>query len=293
MNCKQCNLTNDDNAKFCKGCGENLILETNSNSKNSNNNKNQKEENKAVVSNNDKVSATENNTTIAEITENNEQTNNNDKIDFVGIIIGMITKPATTIKNLLNKFDNINFSGIIAGIVVIVGVLSRLFNLIFSTVVYRTWSSRDGYSSYKLDFDRLENFKFLTNFFDSLVGYALIIASITCIYYMISLILKQDIKFSKLLGITSLSLIPVIIFSSVLSPVLTIIYSNFGIICSLAGLIFTGILLHEEINNLLTFDDDKKIFINTLNLTITAIISTLIIIEFFTIISIEDLALFF
>lgn len=268
MNCNKCNFQNDKDAKFCQGCGANLTIDSNKNIAQESNEKN-----------------------VEKVVETKKTTSNNSSNEnYISMIIGIITKPITTINTLGNKIDEINFSGIIAGIVILIGVISRLFKLIFTTVVYRNWSVWDGYSGYKVDFDRLEDFKFFSNFFDSLVAFSLIIGCIAGIYYIISLILKQDIKFPKLLAITSLALIPIFAFTYILSPILTLIYAQLGLVSSLIGFLFTGILLHEVINNLLTLDDDKKILINTICLTIVSIVSTIISVEFLLGISISDLS---
>lgn len=231
-----------------------------------------------------------NNTQEIEIIDIEENTSiENKKINSIGnfiqtkflqilnFLLGIFIKPNTTIERIDSKLDNYFYTFIGLILFFISSSLLTIFNLIFDIVVYREISLIEDSSSLHIDFSRINNFPFLSTIIDSIICFSLIILVITITYYIVSLTQKKQISFSRLIAISTISLIPFIFLSFFISPLLGLINNNLETYITFAGLIYSYLILFIQTNNLFKLKGDNKILINFFSLLIITILSNIII----------------
>ena len=121
-----------------------------------------------------------------------------------------------------------------------------------------------------------ENLKDLN--YIKLIGQNLLVCAIgifvlSGIYFLANLIIKKDVKFSKFLAIVSTTIIPVAIASLIISPLISMIFAELGIVVNIIGVIYSLIMLLGLIDNVVGLDNkDIKIYYHTACLSTFVII---------------------
>lgn len=301
MNCQNCGMSNDVNAKFCVKCGSSLgnvqpqILqqvpaetETLFQSDGVNNSVNQG----VSVPTSQSADSVQSVNTATVMTPNVSEpvvntvplqqgssvsTNVNAEVtaipfgQYFFIMLAVILKPFTTFKEELKKFSSFKNSAIITALVSGLVAIIRLVVSMISAVVVKNydWSS----ASYKTTFvwDNLKNisyFKILGRSFLIFLGIIIVVAAV---YYIASLIAKKQTSFSRLLGVSALSMVPVVVCSLVLSPILSLIWDKLTVPVILIGVVYTLIILYEGMNSEVSLDGDAKYYLNLICFSILGI----------------------
>ena len=99
-----------------------------------------------------------------------------------------------------------------------------------------------------------------------------IILAISGIYYIGSLIIKKEIKFPRMLGITSITIIPALACILILAPVLSFIYIPLGIGITIVGILYTILVLNEIISNEISLKGNLKLYFNLIVISILLMI---------------------
>lgn len=252
--CPNCGITNLVNAKFCIKCGANLEV---NNVNDMNNNMDSQIQNNDVVNNN---------------FSNNQNNNTNQvggKLDYIKCLLGSFLKPFDTYKNNETALCEIKNSSILAAIVVGIMTVLSLLSTMLSAVRYKSYFS--GEVTWK--WDRLGDVEYFKVIGLGLLVYAGIIAAIAGVYYLASLVIKKEAKFSSLVGVASISIVPFAICSLLVSPVLSMIYSPLGAAITIIGFIYTLVTLIELINETVIIDDkNTRIYYHLVCLSIVIIV---------------------
>lgn len=177
-------------------------------------------------------------------------------------ILNTIIKPVSITKEELSIFDDFKASGITAVLVTVLATVIFLIKTIIGIVRVQNYSD----NKYTWNWDMLKYFDFFKYLGTMLLVFAGIIVLLAGTYYVASLIIKKKTKFQKLLALCAISILPVIISTTILSPILTKIYLPLGLITSGAGIIYTIVILFEHVNKELSLDDDKKVYVNLASL---------------------------
>ncbi len=243
MKCPRCGTDILNGSTFCVKCGANLkeILNMNNNINNAPINE--------QVSNSTFVE-TPNTTNISNVS-----------LNYLMYIIAILLKPIKCFKEEESKLNNSKTSVILALVVSILMTIANLIGTILATVRVSSYSYLKGYT-YSWEWDNLKEIKWLEligkNFLIS-VG---IILAITLVFYFASLVIKKNLSFIKSLSISATSLIPIILGAMILSPILNIIWNPLGVIATVAGLVYSLIILYELMNSEFNLESDKKIYFN-------------------------------
>lgn len=252
--CPNCGITNLVNAKFCIKCGANL------------------EVNNVNDMNNNMDSQIQNNDVVNNIFSNNQNNNTNQvggKLDYIKCLLGSFLKPFDTYKNNETALCEIKNSSILAAIVVGIMTVLSLLSTMLSAVRYKSYFS--GEVTWK--WDRLGDVEYFKVIGLGLLVYAGIIAAIAGVYYLASLVIKKEAKFSSLVGVASISIVPFAICSLLVSPVLSMIYSPLGAAITIIGFIYTLVTLIELINETVIIDDkNTRIYYHLVCLSIVIIV---------------------
>lgn len=260
--CPNCGITNLINAKFCIKCGANLEV---NNVNDMNNNMNNQIQNNDVVNNN--INQTQNNNF-----SNNQNNNTNQvggKLDYVKCLLGSFLKPFDTYKNNENALSEIKNSSILAAIVVGIMTVLSLLSTMLSAVRYKSYFS--GEVTWK--WDRLGDVEYFKVIGLGLLVYAGIIAAIAGVYYLATLVIKKETKFSSLVGVAAMSIVPFAICSLLVSPILSMIYSPLGAAATIIGFVYTLVTLIELVNETVIIDNkNTRIYYHLTCLSIVIIV---------------------
>jgi len=254
--CPQCGMTNASNTKFCIKCGTRLqpdamevpqvaTVEV--------------EQNVTPVAPqetfNNNVNSQFNN--VQQPIYNNVSTNvqpaptATGKFNFFQYIIGAVLKPFDRFKKEeenLSSFKNVGIlSLIVVGFMTIIGLITTMINTVRVTSF---WTDEVEWV-----WENLKEIEYFKVIGQSLLIYAGVLLAISGIYFLASLVIKKEAKFPKLLGATVTAFIPFAIATSILSPLLSLIYSPLGLVVTIVGFIYTLVILLELINELIKIEN--------------------------------------
>lgn len=284
--CPNCKQIGQPNTKFCINCGTELVLSVVSQP-------NQPQMQQSVQQAQPQMQYQEQ-TQYQQNTQMNNYGQPNQNImknqpkpkngfNYFKYIINAIIKPHSNFKENENKMDLksvLILSSIVSGIMTLFKLLLTMFS---SVRIVSTFSDNTTWV-----WENLKNIKYFKIIFSNFFAYVIFIFLIASVYYIASLIVKKEIKFSKLTKIAITAFIPVGLTLSILAPILSLISSYIGLVIYITGIIYSLIILLELINDEITFDKkDLKIYFHTICLTI--VMSAIIII--FYLLMVKALAL--
>lgn len=280
MNCPNCGTLNKEGSNFCIKCGQKLMSEGVNNVVSTETNvdiKTLTENNNVSNLNIQNINdvKTQNN-----LIENNTMQNNNlqndstanssvnqdaVKISFIGyffIIVAVILKPFTSLKEELHKFDGFKNSAILSLIISGMATIMNLLSKMWFIVRVREYSWEKGRYITSWVWGNLKNIEYIEVIAKNFLIYLGTIVVVAVIYYLGSLIIKKQVNFSRLLGISALALTPLLICSLVLSPLLSMILSELMIPIIIIGVVYTMVIFYEGINNELLLEGNIKYYFN-------------------------------
>lgn len=302
--CPKCGMINDSNAKFCVKCGIGLQSNTgripqvaamgveqnvphatqqsiyNSNVTSQVNNTQQPTYNSNTTSQvNNTQQPTYNSNVTSQVRNIQQPTATNfstvqtkavatKKFNFFQYIIGAVLKPFDNFKKHEENLSNLKTTGVLALIVVgfmtIIGLITTMINAVRVTSF---WTNE-----VKWVWDNLKEIKYFKVIGQNLLVYAGILLAISGIYFLACLVIKKETKFSKLLGATVTAFIPFALATSILSPLLSLIYSPLGICITLVGFIYTLLIILELMNDLIKIENKNiKLYFHLVCLSILII----------------------
>ncbi|MCI8446682.1 MAG: zinc-ribbon domain-containing protein [Bacilli bacterium] len=269
MICSNCGTQNAEESKFCIKCGNQLQM-----------NYSQTEQNMNMINNEQPVIVQTQNYQQQNISVNN--LNNSKKIklsigEYFHIIFSTILKPSTTFKEKLNEFENIKNSIVIALIISCIATLVTLVKTMISAVrVTSYWSNE-----VKWVWENLKEIKYIQVIGQTFLIYLGIIFVVACVYYIAGLVVKKQPNFSRLLGVTAISVVPMLLCALLLSPLLTMIYAPLGVGVTIFGAVYTLIIIYETINNEILLEGNAKYYFNLICLSILIVAGYYIYMKFF------------
>ena len=243
INCPNCGKPNTPQSKFCVNCGNVL------------NNNNQPQSENVNQTTDNIPNANVNNTQTSGNQTSSANTNN---LNFIKYIIGILLRPLKSFNEEENKLSDTKNSIILA---LIVTVSMTLLNLIH-TIIYTVRVSSYLNSTTSWDFSNLNNINYIQVIGKNFIIYACIILAITVVFYLGSLIIKKQMNIIKNLGIVATSMIPLVLGSMILSPILGAIWIPLGVIVTVVSAIYSVLILLELMNKELQLVGDVKIYFN-------------------------------
>ena len=252
MKCKNCGHENELTSRYCIKCGVEIAktqIEENASRQEESVNESQKQEYIKPV---------------------NKPKQAKD-INYLMLLKSILLTPITAIKANVDKFNNMKFS--ILFTVIISGVITviKFLTSIFSVLINKKYNWLTGERSISWNWEAIKKIKWFEIINKNLFFYVGVLLAIAAVYYLSSLIVKKNASFQRLLGIASISIIPMIILTFVISPIMGIISSTLGFLISVVGIIYTILLLIDGINRELKFEDeDARLYTNLICLCILA-----------------------
>jgi len=200
--------------------------------------------------------------------------------EYFKIIGNVFIKPFSIIKENSEMLCDIRNSGLLVGIVVVVVTILNLIKQMFNAVYQRSFNFWEGEYETEIDFSNLGDLEYFSIIGKNLLVWLAIIAIIAGVYFIASLILKKQTNFSKLLGISAISIVPFMACLFIVSPILGIIHYLLSIIVIVAGFIYTFLILYEAMNKEVELYENKKGFVNLICLTVILSTSLYLYMEF-------------
>lgn len=199
-------------------------------------------------------------------------------IVLIGLLLGAFFRPGTTIKDKTKVFTKtksglhiyISFSTLILIAFMVSNVINGCFNKIYdiNTGTYNT----------SLDFTRLSTVNYLNLL---VIGFLLsfgIIMLVTLVYYIASFITNRGLTFGRYLTIITLCLLPFLICTCLVAPIVSIPSYYLGIVLTLFGIVYSFIIIITILNDVLTFKNtNQKIMYHAILLSIIFVIVGIII----------------
>ncbi len=197
------------------------------------------------------------------------------KIPAVSFILSVFKNPVTGVKKGIVGYSDFNNSWLLP---VIAAGTYTVFNLIFA--IFRTVSrpaSLFGTKKAGLDFSLLNKFDWFQNTIGNFLIVLATIAAIAGIYYLAGLIMKKnELNYFRLVTIVSVASFGWILTTTLISPLLLNVSAPIAGAIGYAGMIFSGLVVYEAMNQELELKGDKKILVNIIITAIIALAITLI-----------------
>ncbi len=243
MNCFKCGTVNVNGAKFCSVCGCSLDGNVNPGGTFSSN-----------------LNYPNGNGMPSNVGQINP-TLNLGVSNFLKMFGSLFLKPVTTLeknKELFSVFKN-SFLGVL--LVSFIATIGTLFTTMMNAVIVKSVSFL-GKSSTSFEWGNLSDLNYIQIILKNFFLYFAVIFGIGLIFYLASLVVKKPGNFSKFLGISVISLSPILLSVSFLSPIGTQIFSYLGTLVALAGGVFSLLLLYEGMNQELNLQGNGKFYCN-------------------------------
>ncbi len=182
-------------------------------------------------------------------------------------IIEIIKMPVTTIIEQSKKEDI--KKGAIKGLILsailsLISIISTFFNIIKSVTKDSFWfGERTSSEVWELRWKKIEDAKLFSGFFKQILVYAIVIAIIALILYIIAKLLKSQKEYSETLSMTN-SIFILFGIGMLVNVILGLIYAPLGIIVTLMINIYAILsLIHAFKESLDTVDVNQLVLVST------------------------------
>ncbi len=199
----------------------------------------------------------------------------------LNMIIGIIIKPATTMKDNAKKYKKMFNSLTITFWVGILSIVLCLAGRIVAGCFSHTQDAISGASKISLDFSGLTSIdNYVPYLLVTLVLGIIAIFIVSLVYYCSSFINSKGVHMGTYFAIGTLSMVPVIVVFTIVHPIVSILSSGIALLLLIFSIIYTLIILFTGMNEVLKFKTgDGRLIYNAINI---AIIFTIMVFIFST-----------
>ena len=192
----------------------------------------------------------------------------------IGIIIGMILMPGTTIVENAKKFRSMSKAISITIWVSLISLVATAVTRLIVGAFAKNYNAVTGAYSIYLDFSNVFNFDNYIEYLVITVFVAIIaVAVLSLVYYGSSFLNSKGVRYGTYLVVSNLSLIPLIATVSVIYPVCNLLSGYLGIAVLVFASLYSMITLLMGMNAVLKFTTvNKEILYHVLNLSLAIII---------------------
>ena len=265
MNCSNCGYYNNTESKFCVKCGQSLALSVDVNSLGAASNVQMPINNVGVVDK--QVNIQPQSPEVLSVSNNSKV----EIMDLFKLVFSFITKPFTATQEKMGMISEIKNSVLITVIVSLIATLINLVKSMISAVVVKDFDWYAGTYKTTVQMANLGKLNYLQLIGKTLIIIIASIAFIAAVYYIVSLIIKKQPSFAKILGISALCVTPVLGAVLLFAPILSLIWSLLYMPVVIIGFVYTFILMYEGTNNEIALDGNVKYYFNLICLSIILI----------------------
>ena len=272
MICPNCGQQNMEGSNFCIKCGKSISMTTSASFQN--NGSQNVHLNTGVP--------------VQEVVPKNTKSNSSIPIkSFFHSILKVFVKPFSAIKEEVDKYVVLKNSFLLSLILSLFAVAFSLVQAMIRAVVVTSYSIFEG-SKTTWVWENLKDVKYLEIVGKNLLLYLGIILGIAAVYYVASMLIKKQVNFSRLLGISALSVVPVYLGILVISPIVSLIYAPLGMVVTIISGVYTFLIFYEAINEEIPLEKEKKFYFHLLCISIVVVIIYFVYMKFFVASSISE-----
>lgn len=272
MICPNCGQQNMEGSNFCIKCGKSISMTTSASFQN--NGSQNVHLNTGVP--------------VQEVVPKNTKSNSSIPIkSFFHSILNVFVKPFSAIKEEVDKYVVLKNSFLLSLILSLFAVAFSLVQAMIRAVVVTSYSIFEG-SKTTWVWENLKDVKYLEIVGKNLLLYLGIILGIAAVYYVASMLIKKQVNFSRLLGISALSVVPVYLGILVISPIVSLIYAPLGMVVTIISGVYTFLIFYEAINEEIPLEKEKKFYFHLLCISIAVVIIYFVYMKFFVASSISE-----
>ena len=196
----------------------------------------------------------------------------------VGMMLGMIVKPGTTIINNSKKYRSLSKALVVTLWVSVISIILCMAARIVVGMFSVSYNSVTGASSVKLTFGNIFNLDNYTPYL--LVAFLMSFGAISIaslIYYASSFLNSKGVHMGTYFMVSSLAMVPIIIGVLVLYPIVSIFSQYAALLVLVFTFLYTLISFFIGMNEVLVFGNiDKRILYNVINLSIIFMIIVIV-----------------
>jgi len=179
-------------------------------------------------------------------------------LNYIMYIITFLLKPFKTFSEEEEKLSDTKTSFILALIVSTSMTVINLITTMLNTVRQVSYYSKEV----TWEWGNLKELNYLELIGKNFLIYSGIILAIAAVFYVGSLIIKKEIKFTKMLSLSATSIIPAVVCAMFISPIAGLIWNQLSMPITIIGLVYTFIIIYELMNRELGLDGDIKLYFN-------------------------------
>ena len=202
-------------------------------------------------------------------------------IDLFNYIKNFFLNPSETFKKESDKISNVKLSFIFVAFTSLIAVLANLIKTVFTYIIVTKTYLGNWETKTTIVWENIKDLNFIELIFKNFFIYALVIIVIASVFYLANLVIKKEMTFSKSLVIASAGIIPLILCSFIIAPILSVLYSPLAVV-SLFGIVIsislTAFLYNEELKLL----GNIKLIYNTICFMILVLIVYIILTNMLT-----------
>ncbi len=200
-------------------------------------------------------------------------------VHYFSIIGKFLGRPISTIQEQINNFT-MKDSAITMGLISIIAVLLNFIVQAINTIKETTIDWNNGGTTIEWNFENLKELNYIDILLKNWAYTLIVILVLTIIYYVVALFARRKIKIYPILGLISLSILPTVVTTFVLFPIIGEFSPLIAIIILIIGFVYSNLILILGTNEIVGFEKlDSKIYYQLVCAILISIIVCLILSE--------------
>lgn len=200
-------------------------------------------------------------------------------VHYFSMIGKFLGRPISTIQEQVNNFT-MKDSAIIMVLTSIIAVLLNFIVQAINTIKETTIDWNNGGTTIEWNFENLKELNYIDILLKNWAYILIIILVLTAIYYVVALFARRKIKVYPILSLISLSILPIVVTTFVLFPIIGEFSLLIAIIILIIGFVYSNLILILGINEVVAFEKlDSKIYYQLICAVLISIIVCLMLNE--------------
>ena len=190
-----------------------------------------------------------------------EEKKGKERFQVLEFVKGIFTCPAKTIKGNLKYFKDPKVALISALVIAGMMMILHFVGTVFGSFFTKECDWLGGSCKTVFTLEGLKHLNYVDLIFKTLMLNVIYVFAFAGVFYLGSLIAKKDLKFMEVLSLIAIAMVPTVIATYILGPIVGMIYAPLGGVIKLAGTIWTTFIAVFSINDMIVFKDtDQYVF---------------------------------
>ena len=240
MLCKNCGTELENDVRFCPDCGEKIVNEVKKIKK--------VEDIKAELK--------------EELKEELRKEMKEEKMKYAMNVFeffkNSLLMPVKSMESTVKKLNSPKSACIFACILAVIMTILNFLRALFASFWVKEWSFKEFRMVTKFDLKGVLELDFFELLVKQLFIYLVFVFIIAGVFYLGTLIVKKKADFFKFLRITSVALIPNVVLSMIVAPVLQMLHYSLYSVATNIGSLSLLFILYEVLKNDVVFKEKDK-----------------------------------